>query len=44
MLLSRICERVSFRRAIGEGATVQELGKDTAAIAEAEAFFDEVIK
>ena len=38
----KVCERVAFRRSIGEGAIVQELGKDQAAIAEIEAFFREV--
>lgn len=38
----RVCERVAFRRAIGEGATVQELRRDNAATAEIEAFFREV--
>lgn len=42
VLKAQICERVAFRRAIGEGATVQELGKDPQAIAEIEAFFAEV--
>lgn len=42
VLKTRICERVAFRRAIGEGATVQELGKDQAAINEMEKFFLEV--
>ena len=42
VLLTKVCERVAFRRAIGEGAIVQELGKDQAAIAEMEAFFKEV--
>jgi chromosome partitioning protein len=28
VLSSRACERVAYRRAIGEGAIVQELGKD----------------
>ena len=42
VLSSRICERVAFRRAIGEGATVQEIAKDSSAIAEAEAFFKEI--
>lgn len=42
VLTSKVCERVVFRRAIGEGAIVQELGKDSAAIAEIEAFFQEV--
>ena len=42
VLQTRICERVAFRRAIGEGATVQEIGKDPQAVAEIEAFFAEV--
>ncbi len=43
VLPTKVCERVAFRRAIGEGATVQELGKDQAAVAEMEAFFKEVM-
>ena len=42
VLEGRICERVAFRRAIGEGATVQEIGTDPQAVAEVEAFFKEV--
>ena len=42
VLNSRICERVAYRRAIGEGATVAEIGKDLLAIAEMQALFDEV--
>jgi chromosome partitioning protein len=42
VLPTKICERVAFRRAIGEGVIVQELGKDQAAISEMEAFFREV--
>lgn len=42
VLPTRVCERVAFRRAIGEGAIVQELGRDPAAIAEMDAFFREV--
>jgi chromosome partitioning protein len=42
VLQSRICERVAFRRAIGEGATVQEIDKDPQAVAAIEAFFNEV--
>lgn len=42
VLGSMICERVAFRRVIGEGATVRELGKDQLAIAEVDAFFREV--
>lgn len=39
---TRICERVAFRRASGEGATVAEIGKDQAAISEMQALFEEV--
>jgi chromosome partitioning protein len=42
VLPTHVCERVAFRRAIGEGAIVQELGRDQAAIAEIEAFFREI--
>ena len=42
VLPTQVCERVAFRRAIGEGAIVQELGRDLAAIAEMEAFFKEI--
>lgn len=42
VLPTKVCERVAFRRAIGEGATVQELGRDHAAIAEVEGFFREI--
>jgi len=42
VLPTKVCERVAFRRAIGEGATVQELKKDNAATAEIAAFFKEV--
>lgn len=42
VLKSMICERVAFRRAIGEGATVHEFRKDQSAIAEVDAFFQEV--
>lgn len=41
VLPTNVCERVAFRRAIGEGAIVQEIGKDQAAITEIEAFFRE---
>lgn len=41
---NKVCERVVFRRAIGEGATVFEFGKDQAAIDEVESFFIEVEK
>ena len=44
VLTSRVCERVAVRRAVGEGAIVQEVGKDTNAVAEIEAFFVEVTK
>lgn len=42
VLSTQVCERVAFRRAIGEGAIVQELGRDSVAIAEIEAFFKEI--
>jgi len=42
VLPTKVCERVAFRRAIGEGAIVQELGRDQSAIAEIEAFFREI--
>ncbi|WP_455233687.1 nucleotide-binding protein [Geopseudomonas aromaticivorans] len=42
VLTTKVCERVAFRRAIGEGATVHELGRDLVAIAEMDAFFKEV--
>jgi len=42
VLTTQIAERVAFRRSIGEGVIVQELGKDTAAICEIESFFKEV--
>lgn len=44
VLNARICERVAYRRAIGEGATVAELRKDPTAIAEMAAFFEEISK
>jgi chromosome partitioning protein len=44
VLKSRVCERVAFRRAIGEGAVVHELKKDQAAIQEMDCFFDEVFR
>ncbi|WP_334473632.1 ParA family protein [Arsenophonus sp. PmNCSU2021_1] len=44
VLKSYVCERVAFRRAIGEGATVFEFGKDSAAIKDIESFFVEVEK
>ena len=43
VLPTTVCERVAFRRAIGEGAIVQELGRDQAAIIEIESFFREVL-
>lgn len=42
VLATQVSERVAFRRAIGEGATVHELGKDAAAMAEMDAFFKEI--
>jgi chromosome partitioning protein len=43
VLSSMICERVAFRRAIGEGAIVHELGKDQTAIHEVNSFLQEVM-
>lgn len=43
VLNTRVCERVAFRRASGDGATVIEIGKDPAAISEIQAFFDEIL-
>ena len=42
VLATRVCERVAYRRAIGEGAVVKELGKDALAIAEMDALLKEV--
>jgi chromosome partitioning protein len=42
VLSCRACERVAYRRAIGEGAIVQELGKDPSASQEMETFLAEV--
>ena len=42
VLPTKVCERVAFRRAIGEGATVKELSRDASAIAEMESFYAEV--
>lgn len=42
VLHTKVCERVAFRRAIGEGAIVQELGKDPLAMSEIEHFFEEI--
>lgn len=42
VLTAMVCERVAFRRAIGEGATVHELRKDQSAITEVDALFREV--
>lgn len=39
---SQVGERVAFRRAIKEGVTVHELGRDVAAMSEMDAFFAEV--
>jgi len=44
VLSSRVCERVAFRRCIGDGLVVDEVGKDPAAAAEINAFFEEVTK
>lgn len=43
VLSARVCERVAYRRAIGEGAIVQEIGKDPIACQEMEAFLNEVL-
>ncbi len=43
VLQAKVCERVAFRRAVGEGAVVQEIGRDPAAVGEIEAFFKEVV-
>jgi len=42
VLKANVAERVAFRREIGEGSSVEELGKDTSAIAEMAAFYKEV--
>lgn len=42
VLNARVCERVAFRRAIGEGATVAEIGRDHLAMQEMDALFVEV--
>ena len=39
---TRIYERVAYRRATSEGATVTEYGKDLHAIAEMNLFFNEI--
>ena len=44
LLNTRVCERVAYRRAIGEGAIVHEIGKDRHAIEEMDAFLEEVTK
>lgn len=44
VMQTHICERVAYRRAIGEGATVAEIGKDPQAIAEMNLLFEEVQK
>lgn len=43
VLSARVCERVAYRRAIGEGAIVQEIGRDPIACQEMEAFLNEVL-
>lgn len=42
VLTSRVCERVTFRRATTQGLTIEEIGKDTRAIEEMAAFYREV--
>lgn len=41
---ARICERVVYRRMVGEGATVFEQSKDRSAVVEIDSFFSEVKK
>ena len=45
VLATRVCERVAYRRAIGEGAIVHEVakGKDAQAVAEMDALLKEVL-
>lgn len=42
VLRTRICERVSVRRAVGDGATVAEIKADPNAISEFKSFFEEI--
>lgn len=42
LLETHVCERVAYRRAIGEGSIVHEIGKDQNAIAEMDSFLREV--
>lgn len=42
VLTSRVCERVTFRRATTQGLTIEEIGKDARAIEEMAAFYREV--
>lgn len=42
LLQSRICERVAYRRAMGEGAVVTEINKDASAVKETLEFIKEV--
>ena len=42
VLDARVSERVAFRRATGDGRTVEEIGKDISAMAEMSAFYEEV--
>lgn len=44
VLNARVCERVAFRRCIGDGLVVDEVGKDPTAVAEINAFFEEITK
>lgn len=43
---ARVCERVAYRRAVGDGLTVGEMGAghDPIAVREMHAFFDEVLR
>jgi len=44
VLDARVCERVAFRRCIGEGLVVDEVGKDPTAAAEINAFYEEATR
>lgn len=44
VLNAQVAERVAFRRAIGEGATVAEIATDARATTEVQAFFEEIEK
>jgi chromosome partitioning protein len=44
VLQAQVAERVAFRRATGDGATVAEIGTDARATAEVQAVFEEITK